>query len=370
MHIKRVHATSAAAVFAALAIFPATGRAQCVDGTVPLRATSVTGQARGGGQAPPAARAAERRAVAAEGRAVEALRCATTLLPARLDVWVGVAFSCDDCTLAQVDGQPRWSFATPPEVYSVEQGSPAYDAGLRRGDVITHVQNIAITTAEGGRRWAALRPGDAVRVTYRRDGASRSVMLRPVESPARAATTMQLSALLRESVASSDTAATALMRQYRETVAQQSEERAALVRRLTTQTSQARGSDDEARLMRQLVTEYAERDAALLSRQQEQVEALLRLRQADAERALTAVAEGSNRIALTSPGAATSVGSGGRALTTVPLAGQQQLRFSGTFGGSDIEVRGGQSVVVTEQAGELLIITPGATIRIRRPDRN
>jgi hypothetical protein len=54
-----------------------------------------------------------------------------------------------------------------------------------------------------------------------------------------------------------------------------------------------------------------------------------------------------------------------RARATTP--GQHRLRYAGTVGGADVEVRGAASVVVTEgdQPGELVITTGDAVVRIR-----
>jgi len=63
------------------------------------------------------------------------------------------------------------------------------------------------------------------------------------------------------------------------------------------------------------------------------------------------------------------VSSGGDGIETIVLPSRRQnLRYEGTLGGSEIEVLGSGSVVVTEDRdeGELLITTPDATIRIRK----
>jgi membrane-associated protease RseP (regulator of RpoE activity) len=53
-------------------------------------------------------------------------------------------------------------------VENVEPGSPAQRAGIRRGDRLTHVDGLALTTPRGAQRFAAIRPGQAVTWTYRR----------------------------------------------------------------------------------------------------------------------------------------------------------------------------------------------------------
>jgi len=59
-------------------------------------------------------------------------------------------------------------FGEAPTVESVEAGSPAARAGMRRGDRLTHVDGLALTTQAGARRFATIRPGQAVTWTYRR----------------------------------------------------------------------------------------------------------------------------------------------------------------------------------------------------------
>jgi len=65
-------------------------------------------------------------------------------------------------------------------------GSPAYDAGLDQGDVITSLEGTTVTSLDQWRAaLAAHKPGERVRVGYRRrDGASGTTTLTLVENPA------------------------------------------------------------------------------------------------------------------------------------------------------------------------------------------
>ncbi|HEX2189450.1 MAG TPA: PDZ domain-containing protein, partial [Longimicrobiaceae bacterium] len=62
-------------------------------------------------------------------------------------------------------------------------------AGLRPGDVLTHVEGHPVATPTGGRALGAVRPGQRVRLRVRRGPASREVALvagrRPVPGEAR-----------------------------------------------------------------------------------------------------------------------------------------------------------------------------------------
>jgi hypothetical protein len=92
--------------------------------------------------------------------------------------WFGFGISCN-CALRRARGGESavWEFNDPPEVYSVEAGSPADRAGLRRGDVLLEIDGIELTTDEGGRRFGAVEPGQEVRFTYRRGGETGSVTI-------------------------------------------------------------------------------------------------------------------------------------------------------------------------------------------------
>lgn len=99
--------------------------------------------------------------------------------------WIGVALSCSQCggELAGGETTPSWTFGTMPEIYFVDPYSPAARAGLRRGDVLTHIDGVALTTEDGGRRFGAVRPGQNVKWTYRRNGASQTVSVTAAVRP-------------------------------------------------------------------------------------------------------------------------------------------------------------------------------------------
>lgn len=178
----------------------------------------------------------------------------------------------------------EWKFSELPTVYSVDPGSPADEAGLRRGDVLVLIDGISLLTPEGGRRFAAVQPGQAVTWTYRRGGTNHTVKITAEEAPDSA---------LRP---------------------QLTEARAALERLQSAETIQQRRANlDQLR--------------AELSR-------------LESERAALAVADDT-----------------------------QHLRFSGSVGNTNVEVRGLSTVDVSydEATGELLIRTTDATIRVKAP---
>jgi PDZ domain-containing secreted protein len=178
----------------------------------------------------------------------------------------------------------EWKFSELPTVYSVDPDSPADEAGLRRGDVLVEIDGVSLLTPEGGRRFAAVQPGQAVTWTYRRGGTNRTVKVTAEEAPDSA---------LRPQLA---------------------EARAALERLQSAETIQQRRANlDQLR--------------AQLGRM-------------ESERAALAVADDT-----------------------------QHLRFSGSVGNTNVEVRGLSTVDVSydNTTGELLIRTTDATIRVKAP---
>lgn len=81
------------------------------------------------------------------------------------------------------DGRTRWSFEEPPKVQSVSANGPADRAGLRRGDVITHIDGVRLDSKKGGRLFSEVLPGQTVEFEIRRWGSSRTVELMAEERP-------------------------------------------------------------------------------------------------------------------------------------------------------------------------------------------
>jgi membrane-associated protease RseP (regulator of RpoE activity) len=69
-------------------------------------------------------------------------------------------------------------FSTEPRIQGLRDGSPA-DGKLRDGDILIAIDGVLITTREGGRRMANLKPGVPVTLRIRRGGREMDVVLVP-----------------------------------------------------------------------------------------------------------------------------------------------------------------------------------------------
>jgi hypothetical protein len=100
--------------------------------------------------------------------------------------WFGFGISCEECGIRRRDGDVWMFFGEAPVVENVEPGSPAQRAGLRRGDRLTHVDGLSLTTRQGAQRFADIRPGQTVTWTYRRGSAAytaRTIAARRPDAP-------------------------------------------------------------------------------------------------------------------------------------------------------------------------------------------
>ncbi|HEX9734764.1 MAG TPA: PDZ domain-containing protein [Thermoanaerobaculia bacterium] len=105
------------------------------------------------------------------------------LAPPSAAAWFGIGFECRGCGWREEAGVRSYFFTAPPSVFSVDPGSPAARAGLRRGDLLTRVDGRPITSAEGAGRFFAVEPGTAVTLTYERDGVAGEAAVRGEERP-------------------------------------------------------------------------------------------------------------------------------------------------------------------------------------------
>jgi hypothetical protein len=98
--------------------------------------------------------------------------------------WFGLGIHCRDCGVhGQTGRDPEFRFREPPTVMSVEPGTPAARAGMRRGDRLTHVDGHSLATPEGWRRFGAIRPGQEVRWSYLRDGRTHQATITALARP-------------------------------------------------------------------------------------------------------------------------------------------------------------------------------------------
>ena len=79
-------------------------------------------------------------------------------------------------TLNEAGNEQYWSFTTEPMITGVKDGSPA-DGALETGDILVAIDGIPITTAEGGHRFANVEPGEEVTLLVRRNNIRHEVTL-------------------------------------------------------------------------------------------------------------------------------------------------------------------------------------------------
>ena len=94
-----------------------------------------------------------------------------------------MSIECSDCALevnknrGAAEAVPVWTFRTAPRVERLQVDGPAAKAGLRAGDVLTHIDGVALTSEDGGRRFGAVQPGDTVVLRYRRNATEADAVL-------------------------------------------------------------------------------------------------------------------------------------------------------------------------------------------------
>ncbi|MEO7367029.1 MAG: PDZ domain-containing protein [Gemmatimonadaceae bacterium] len=82
------------------------------------------------------------------------------------------------CTFMVDDDDSRlFTFRSNPVVLGIYEGSPA-DGSLERGDTITAIDGFALTSSEGGRRFANIRPGQKLTLNVSRGRAHMTLLLR------------------------------------------------------------------------------------------------------------------------------------------------------------------------------------------------
>jgi PDZ domain-containing protein len=113
--------------------------------------------------------------------------------------WIGVGMDCE-CGIrsAPEDGTPVWKFENHPQISYVDPGSPAATAGIKPGDVLTHVDGVSLLSAEGGRRFGGVRPGRPIRLTLRRGDENSTLVVVPQTRPDASGSLSELGEELRQ----------------------------------------------------------------------------------------------------------------------------------------------------------------------------
>lgn len=99
--------------------------------------------------------------------------------------WLGFALACRHCGWAREagDSAPYWESSAPPTIYAVAPESPAADAGMLPGALLTHVNGYSVTNPAGGRALGAVRPGQRIRLRTTQDGSAREYDIVAAERP-------------------------------------------------------------------------------------------------------------------------------------------------------------------------------------------
>lgn len=250
----------------------------------------------------------------------------------------GMGLSCSgNCSIkiSEKNKVARMLFSEPPEVYSIERGGPADKAGIRRGDVLTHIDGKRMDSEAGGERFANAKPGQQVRFTVQRGRERKAIdVLARERSPVSSRLAQSSESLVRA----------------RETITELQREQAAQLRKLQQELRKT-GRVDEAQLR------GLQRELLQTERQHNEMLAALARELTRADTRVRAVLVDSARNACLLP-------------TPAPTAGRstRTLRYSGTLGNADIEVRGTNPVSVTETRNEVVVTAGGTVVRIKKTD--
>lgn len=262
--------------------------------------------------------------------------------------WLGIGLECEQCSVTSFGRrQQAWTFRQPPAVLTVDVEGPANRAGLRRGDTLTAIDGVDLTTAEGGRAFAQIEPGQRVTLTVRRAGRERRV---PLVAVARPDASREEMAAFEEYRRLRDSADASYRGQIAEAVARAQAEMREAERQLRD-LQLSRGSVDSTR--RRLAA----------------IDSVLRvLRAAERERSRS---EGFAFSYVTPvppvPPVAVAVPSvptpPAMAATAAARAAAFPLRYSGRLGEVvNVEARAPGSVVVSELADSAVVVSVGSTV--------
>ena len=251
----------------------------------------------------------------------------------------GMGLMCSGNCEIRTEKDGALYFSEPPEVYSVERGSGADRAGIRRGDVLTHVNGQSITSREGGRIFGTAKPGATLRFTIRRNGSSRTFSLKAANE---APTPAPPADLAKSSEA---------LERARQSLSELQREQQRQLTQIQEELRRSRAAEENR--VRELQREFY---------RQEQ----------DHRRKLT---ELSNELAHAETRMRSAIADSTRSCTigsTSPRASSRTLRYTGVIGDSEIEVRGPNQVTVNETKDEVTISNGATQVRIKknRPNKS
>lgn len=251
----------------------------------------------------------------------------------------GFGLGCSDCSITaeQVKGVHVMMFDKAPEVAYIDVSGPAYKAGLRRGDVLTHIDGVSFTSSEGARKFATAEPGEPVRFTVVRNGRARTYTVRATtRTPLRAPTDLAKSS---ESLERAQKALQELQREQAQQMAQIQEEL-------------RRSRDVEENRVREMQREFYKQEQEHRRKLNELSSELAR-----AESRMRAALADSTRNACS----VSTVAPGGRGGTA------RTLRYTGVMGDSEVEVRGPNAVSVSETPDEITISVGTTQVKVKNP---
>ena len=249
----------------------------------------------------------------------------------------GFGLGCSDCSITaeQIKGVHVMMFDKPPEIAFIDANGPAYKAGLRRGDVLTHIDGVSFTTTEGARKFATAEPGDPVRFTVVRNGNARTYTVRASDRTLRASTPDL--AKSSESLERAQRALQELQREQSRQMAQIQEE----IRRSRSQ---------EENRIREMQREFYRQEQEHRRKLNELSSELSRAE----SRMQAALADSNRSCALVTP---SPRGTGS----------SKTLRYTGLIGDSEVEVRGPNPVTVNETSDEITITVGTTQVKVKNP---
>ena len=267
--------------------------------------------------------------------------------------WLGMGFACSECDQRITTAGRAWVFSEPPTIYNVDTGSPAYAAGIRRGDVLLRVEGNDVRTAVAGARLAQVQPGEALRLTYRRGSRTSDATVRVARSPVAARATEVAGTLHRSTQELRLSQMEVELRRLHVELDQNAATQRALAQQLERTLA---GTDTQAARSARVTLERL---------QQEQVEAQRMVRSALRAGEETVVA-GSLRPFEAGQAALTMerTVAGSPIDTVIQIPRADRLRYSGSVGDSDVEVRGPGSVNVQRIGDDLFVITADAIVKV------